>query len=125
MRRASHKQVHTRSTVVGPTYGGRTMRTGRPRTVVWFCVLAAALTLSACFSGPSKKPAPKPDWLSVKTTVEVSGVVIEKVTYTSGGLTIVGQVCRPAGEGLIRSSSRTTAGSVAYRTGVTRTGSAP
>ena len=74
------------------------MRTGRPRTVVWFCVLATALTLAGCFSGPSKRSAPEPDWLSV-TTKEVSGVVIEKVTYKSGGLTIVGQVCRPAGEG--------------------------
>ena len=87
-----------RVTVVGPTYGGRTMRTGRPRTVVWLCMLAA-LSLSACFSGPTEKSPPKPEWLSAKTTTELAGVVIEKVTYKSGDLTIVGQVCRPAGEG--------------------------
>ncbi len=74
------------------------MRTGRPRTVVWLCMLAA-LSLSACFSEPAEKSPPKPEWLSAKTTTELAGVVIEKVTYKSGDLTIVGQVCRPVGEG--------------------------
>jgi dipeptidyl aminopeptidase/acylaminoacyl peptidase len=75
------------------------MRTGRPQTVIWFCLLATALALSGCFSGPSKAPAPEPDWLSAETTKELPGVVIEKVTYKSGDLIIVGQVCRPAGDG--------------------------
>lgn len=61
--------------------------------------MLAALSLSACFSEPTEKSPPKPKWLSAKTTTELAGVVIEKVTYKSGDLTIVGQVCRPAGEG--------------------------
>ena len=75
------------------------MRTGRPQTVVWFCMLATALALSGCFSGASKTAAPKPDWLSAETTKQSSRVVIEKVTYKSGDLIIFGQVCRPAGVG--------------------------
>jgi len=48
---------------------------------------------------PFEEIRSRADWLSVETTREFSDVVIEKVTYKSGELTIVGQICRPAGDG--------------------------
>jgi dienelactone hydrolase len=74
------------------------MRTGRSRTALWCCLVVAALALSACFSGPEPKPKPTvagPDWLSVTTTKDLPDVIIERVTYRSGDLTIQGQICRP------------------------------
>ena len=62
-------------------------------------MLATALALSGCFSGPSKRSAPEPAWLSAETTTKSPGVIIEKVTYKSGDLMILGQVCRPPGAG--------------------------
>jgi dienelactone hydrolase len=78
------------------------MRTARSRIAVWCCLLLVVLTASGCFSDPSKpnkKPAERLDWISATTTSEQAGVVIEKVAYRSGDLTINGQVCRPAGGG--------------------------
>jgi alpha/beta superfamily hydrolase len=61
----------------------------------------ALLAVSGCSFGPSKpseKPD-RPDWLSVRTTQERADIVVERVTYHSGALTIYGQVCRPASAG--------------------------
>jgi hypothetical protein len=40
-----------------------------------------------------------PGWVSATTTTDDGKIVIEKVKYRSGGLLVVGQVCRPAGDG--------------------------
>ena len=69
--------------------------------MMWCCLLVALLGVSGCSFGSwdsSRKPD-QPDWLSVKTTQTRAGIVIERVTYRSGGLTIYGQVCRPASGG--------------------------
>ena len=68
---------------------------------MWCCLLVGLLGVSGCSLGSwdsSRKPD-QPDWLSVKTTQTRAGIVIERVTYRSGGLTIYGQVCRPASGG--------------------------
>ena len=77
------------------------MRTDRTRIPVLCCLLVAALAVSGCSFGrptPPKTPA-TPDWLSVKTTLDRTDIIMERVTYRSGDLTIFGQVCRPAGVG--------------------------
>lgn len=38
-------------------------------------------------------------WESAKTTTDDGSIIIERVTYRSGGLMIAGQVCRPVGSG--------------------------
>lgn len=59
-------------------------------------VLATSL-LAACTGGD--EAAPGPAWESVTTTTDDGTVVIQKVSYRSGGLRVFGQVCRPAGSG--------------------------
>ena len=59
----------------------------------WCCLLVAVLDVSGCFFGPptpSKTRPNGPDWVSVKTTTELPDIVIERVTYRSGDLTIYG-----------------------------------
>jgi len=78
------------------------MRTERSRIAVWCCLLLVVLTASGCFSDPPrppKTPADSSAWASVETTTELPEVVIEKVSYRSGDLTIYGQVCRPVSGG--------------------------
>ncbi len=58
--------------------------------------------MSGCFSDPStpsKKATEQPGWITVKTTKELPDVIIERVSYKSGDLTIQGQVCRPTVSG--------------------------
>ena len=77
------------------------MRTDRSRLAIWCCLLLVVLTASGCFSDPpkpDKRATERPDWTSVETTSEAD-VVIERVAYQSGDLTINGQVCRPSGDG--------------------------
>jgi len=61
----------------------------------------AALAVAGCsFGTPTPTPTPSgPDWLSVRTTLDRTDIIMERVTYRSGDLTIFGQVCRPAGVG--------------------------
>jgi dienelactone hydrolase len=73
------------------------MRTDRKRPSVWCCLLVAVVVVSGCSFGPSTPAGP--DWLSVKTTLERTDIIMERVTYRSGDLTILGQVCRPATPG--------------------------
>lgn len=77
------------------------MRTARFRAPAWCCLLVAVIAVSACTTRPStpSKTPDEPDWLSVKTTLDRTDIIMERVTYRSGGLTIFGQVCRPAGVG--------------------------
>jgi dienelactone hydrolase len=74
------------------------MRTERTRIRLWRCLLLVVLAVSGCsFEQPTPSKTPEgPDWLSVKTTLDRTDIVIERVTYRSGDLTIFGQVCRPA-----------------------------
>jgi dienelactone hydrolase len=65
---------------------------------MWCCLLVAVLAVAGCQS-PPPKPPDRPEWLSAETTVDLRDVVMERVTYKSGGLTIFGQVCRPADPG--------------------------
>jgi dienelactone hydrolase len=74
------------------------MRTERTRIAMWCCLLVAVLAASGCQSTPPKPPD-RPDWLSAQTTLDLRDVVMERVTYRSGDLTIFGQVCRPADPG--------------------------
>ena len=74
------------------------MRTERIRIAMWCCLLVAGLAMAGCQS-PPPKPPDRPEWLSAETTVDLRDVVMERVTYKSGDLTILGQVCRPADPG--------------------------
>jgi hypothetical protein len=63
-------------------------------------VLIAGLIASGCsWGGPDETRTPPPDWETVEETTSEPGLVIEKVRYRSGNLSIVGQVCRPDTEG--------------------------
>jgi pimeloyl-ACP methyl ester carboxylesterase len=77
------------------------MRTERKRIAAWWWLLVAVLAMSGCTDGPSTRPKTPigPDWVSVKTTLDLRDLVMERVTYQSGGLTIFGQVCRPGDPG--------------------------
>ena len=78
------------------------MRSHRTRLSIWCCLLVALVTMSGCFSDPStpsKKAPDGPGWVTVKTTKELPDVIIERVSYRSGDLTIQGQVCRPTVSG--------------------------
>ena len=57
-------------------------------------VLAAALMSSGCGESPAA-PATT-EWESVTQTSGDASIVVERVSYRSSGLRIVGQVCRPA-----------------------------
>jgi alpha/beta superfamily hydrolase len=74
------------------------MRTERTRIAMWCCLIVAGLAVAGCQS-PPPKPPDRPEWLSAETTVDLRDVVMERVTYKSGDLTIFGQVCRPADPG--------------------------
>lgn len=61
-------------------------------------LLTAGSVLSGC--SPQKSESPKhPSWLSVETNRDVPGILMQDVTYRSGKLRILGQVCRPADQG--------------------------
>lgn len=79
----------------------RIMRTGRSPGWPRFLLLTAALLASSCSIGaPIPAPTPPgPDWLSVRTTLDRTDIIMERVTYRSGNLVILGQVCRPASVG--------------------------
>lgn len=71
----------------------------RPRrATAWISVLLL-LTMTGCSLGeggkPTKAPGAPPEWVSVETTRETADIVIEKVSYMSGKLKIIGQICRP------------------------------
>lgn len=66
----------------------------------WSSVFVICFFASACTD--DAKPddgAVIPGWESAATTVHDGSIIIQKVSYRSGGLRIFGQVCRPAGSG--------------------------
>ncbi|MGI9085528.1 MAG: alpha/beta hydrolase family protein [Aeromicrobium sp.] len=78
------------------------MKACRQPVAALSCLLALVLIVSGCsWMGDQDKPsaAPPKDWATVKTTSDDAGILIQKVTYRSGDLTIDGQVCRPTGRG--------------------------
>ncbi len=63
-------------------------------------VLATCLLVGAAPAcTDAVEPAPGPGWESATTTTDDGTVIIQKVSYRSGGLRVFGQVCRPAGSG--------------------------
>ena len=48
----------------------------------------------ACSSGT--EPGTGTDWIDVSVTFQDAAIVVERVSYRSDGLTVSGQVCRPA-----------------------------
>jgi dienelactone hydrolase len=69
------------------------------RTWLKACVFPLALAGCGEPGGPTD-PTPSPlAWESVTRTTDSQSVIIEKVTYRSNGLRIVGQVCRPPSAG--------------------------
>ena len=67
--------------------------------------IALALCLSAglpacAVSDPDSSPGGTDGpWESAKTTTDDESIIIQQVTYRSGGLLVSGQVCRPVGTG--------------------------
>lgn len=74
---------------------GATMVTWRQRSL-GLLVIGLALAGGCTAGGPTDSPT---GWASVETTSKSSDVLIQKVTYRSGDLDVVGQVCRPAARG--------------------------
>jgi dienelactone hydrolase len=74
---------------------------GIVRTIPLRALLIAVLVLSGCsfMDRPDTTRTPPPDWETVEQTSSEPGVVIERVRYRSGDLSIEGQVCRPDGPG--------------------------
>jgi len=65
-------------------------------------VLVMCFSAPACSSDGDSNPddgAVIPGWESATTTTDDGSILIQKVSYRSGGLRIYGQVCRPAGTG--------------------------
>jgi len=61
------------------------------------CAIVLVLCLSACTDATDEMVTSP--WESVSTTLDDGSIVIQKVSYRSGGLRIFGQICRPAGAG--------------------------
>jgi hypothetical protein len=66
----------------------------------------SSIMLMICFSVAACTDDAMPDnndlipgWESAETTVDDGSIIIQKVSYRSGGLRIFGQVCRPVGAG--------------------------
>ncbi len=74
---------------------------GTARTAPLRALLIVGLMVSGCTDAdrPDSTPTPAPDWEIVEQTSTEPGLLIEKVRYRSGDLSIVGQVCRPDGPG--------------------------
>lgn len=71
----------------------------RLRSLTMLAALSVlAGSLAAC-EGTSERstptPAAKPRWTAVQRTMELDDVLVDKVTYRSDGVRVVGQVCRP------------------------------
>jgi len=65
-------------------------------------LMGFALVASACTDAaddPAGTALTDSLWESAATTTDDGSIVIQRVTYRSAGMKIVGQVCRPAGEG--------------------------
>jgi dienelactone hydrolase len=70
----------------------------RSSIVLVACLFAPA---PACGGDPAAPDGGTigPGWESAATTTDDGSIIIQKVSYRSGGLRIFGQVCRPAGPG--------------------------
>jgi dienelactone hydrolase len=66
----------------------------------WVGAIPLVLLAGCAQDGDPTGPDPSPlGWESVTRTTDSPSVIIEKVTYRSNGLRIVGQVCRPPSAG--------------------------